>query len=204
MVTRIVDGNNANRLMLLEAEDGGELVTARNSAQGIYDFSRLTSSVVCVHSLEADSVGLAQTGLQRLDYMFIGESALQVGDKLRITVAGTKNGAADTCAFSIRVGSTNSSADSPLATGPAMTTTNTAVGTQMMFRVASDAELKPIGSTATVNSLASASNGALKSNIAIPSISTAGFYIGLYASMTAGTEAPTATEFMVEVIPGGN
>lgn len=35
MVTRIVDGNNANRLMLLEAEDGGELVTTRNSAQGV-------------------------------------------------------------------------------------------------------------------------------------------------------------------------
>lgn len=35
MVTRIVDGNNANRLMLLEAEDGGELVVARNSAQGV-------------------------------------------------------------------------------------------------------------------------------------------------------------------------
>ena len=35
MVTRIVDGNNANRLMLLEAEGGGELVIARNSAQGV-------------------------------------------------------------------------------------------------------------------------------------------------------------------------
>ena len=35
MVTRIIDGNNANRLMLLEAEDGGELVIARNSGGGV-------------------------------------------------------------------------------------------------------------------------------------------------------------------------
>ena len=35
MVTRIVDGNNANRLMLLEAEDGGELLTVTRSDQGV-------------------------------------------------------------------------------------------------------------------------------------------------------------------------
>lgn len=35
MVTRIIDGNNANRLMLLEAEGGGELVIVRNSAQKV-------------------------------------------------------------------------------------------------------------------------------------------------------------------------
>ena len=35
MVTRVIDGNNANQLMLLESEDGSELLTVTRSDQGV-------------------------------------------------------------------------------------------------------------------------------------------------------------------------
>ena len=180
-------------------------LTVIPSAGGIdiYAFARYVSGIAVAHTLLADSVGLAQTGLQRLDYARIEKGSLRIGDKIRITLTGQKNGASDTCAFSVRAGADNSPTDAAIVTGPTMTTTNTAVGTQMMFRVVSDTTLRPIGSTATVNSLASTSNGSLKENVTIPSISNYGFYVGMYASMTGGSEVPTATEFMIEVIPGG-
>ena len=45
MATRIIDGNNANRLMLLEAEGGGELVIATTSG-GVVTFDAATSAAI--------------------------------------------------------------------------------------------------------------------------------------------------------------
>ena len=45
MVTRIIDGNNANRLMLLEPEDGGELLTVTLS-DGVVEFDEPTTTAI--------------------------------------------------------------------------------------------------------------------------------------------------------------
>lgn len=100
MVTRIIDGNNANRLMLLESEDGGELLTAipsdggaTVSAGGQPIFSVIGPQNLCF--LGDSLVYDIYYTYRRLTTWGVGTNGLRVA-LLGTAQAGTSGGAAGT------------------------------------------------------------------------------------------------------------
>lgn len=184
-------------------KDNSVNLTATLSDGGIdkFDFARRTGAVAVVHSLGADSIGAASTAAQRLDYAKFPAGSLQVGDVIRITHARTKSGATDTSSAVLRAGSANAVSDVVLASLPGLATTATSAGTIMEFKVTSATTIRQLGATNGNTSLAGTSTGAIYADKTIPSIVSSDVFIGLYDTMTSGTEYVTLGTFSVEYIP---
>ena len=203
MVTRIIDGNNANRLMLLESEDGGELLTV-TSSDGVVDkfaFARQVGAVAVVRSLEADSIGAAVTSTQKLYSFKILAGALKSGDTLRFTLGLLKSGVSATATFKICAGTTDTSSDSTIIT-PVLATSAVTYGAIHAFKVTSSSSLRQVGVTSGNNSIPGTSANAAAATVVVGDFSASDIYIGLYCTMSSGAEFPTARSLIVEFLPG--
>jgi len=207
-------GNDAE--LLLEKRGGGyekvatvpigsQALGVTQSAQGVGRFLSgdvVLSVPVVLHNLTVDSIGVAQTGAQRLDFCKIPAKSLIVGDSLLLTVAQVKSGASDTCAGAIRAGSSNSATDLSIIGGPSMSGTQTSVGVQFIYRITSPTTIRLSGAVNASGSLIGPSTGGVSADVAIPNINTDDMYVGVYATMASGTEFPTLRSFIVQAIPG--
>lgn len=182
---------------------GSKALTAIPSAQGVdkFELARRVGLVAVVHSLVADSIGAASTAVQRLDFAKIPAGSLQVGDVIRVTHARTKSGVADTSSAVLRAGASNTVADGVLGSVASLATTTTAAGAVFEYKVTSATTVRQLGSTNGNLSLAGTSTGAIYADKTIPNIELSDLYIGIYDTMTAGTEYVTLGAFSVEYIP---
>ena len=204
MVTRVIDGNNANRLMLLESEDGGELLTVTLSDQGIGklragDATRYFTEVI--YSLAADSVGSAGTTPQQLAAVRLPAGRLSVGSLIRLTIAESKSGTSETMTGGIYIGPTGTNTDQLITSAPTLTGTAVAQGGIFGIEITSNTTARGAGALDVKGNLLGTSTSAFVDKT-IGDIRGVDNWISIYTTMSGSVEVPTLRVLTVEVIPG--
>lgn len=179
-------------------------VMASISSSGGVDyvaFARSMRQPCVLATLNADAIGIAQTAIQKLHAVKIPAGTLSVGDTIKITVSAVKSGSADTATGKLTAGPLNTSSDSTLLGGPGMAGTATSVGSTLEYKVNSLTSLRGVGAVHPNSALSGSSAGAVWPDAPIGDIATQDLWIGMYYTMTAGSEVPTLRNFIVELIP---
>lgn len=164
-------------------------------------FARTMQQTCVFKNLTVDSIGLAQTGLQKLHAVKIPAGTLRTGDIIKLTIGVIKSGAADTATGKLTAGPLNTSSDLALINGPNLATTITSFGSTLEFEVHTTTTLRGVGAVNPGTSLTGGSTSSTWPETAIGDISIADLYIGLYYTMTSGAEFPIVRNFVVEIIP---
>lgn len=204
-------GNEAE--LLLEKRGGGyekvatvpigsQALMVTQSAQGVVDFARSMRQTCVFKNLPAPSIGVASTTpKQTLQQVKIPAGTLKIGDIVKLTIGVVKSGSADTATGLLTAGPLNTFSDGALLNGPNLATTITSVGSVILFQVTSLTTLRGVGAVNPLSSLSTGSTSATWLDVTIGSADSTDNYIGLYYTMTAGSEFPTLRNFIVEIIP---
>ena len=195
---------HVGKLVMSDPVSGKESVALTATySDGVVDkfaFARQVGATAVVRSSEADSIGAAGTSSQKLDSVKIPAGALKSGDTLRFTLGLLKSGASDTATFKICAGTTDTSSDSAIIT-PVLATSAATYGAIHAFKATSSTSLRQVGVNSGNNSLPGTSANAPAASIIVGDFSASDIYIGLYCTMSIGSEFPTIRSFIVEFIP---
>lgn len=167
----------------------------------LYAFARAMRSSVIVGTAPADAMGSAVATAQKLWSAKINAGAMKLGDTLRIMLGLLKSGTVDTATFTIRVGATDSAADAAIMS-ITLTTSSFTYGALHHFKAVSSSALRQGGVNSSTNSLPGSSGNAPASPVTVGDFSASDVYVGIYCTMTTGSEFPTVRNAILELIPG--
>ena len=175
--------------------------TTSSGGVDLYAFAREMRSSVIVGTAPADVMGSAVATAQKLWSAKINAGAMKLGDTLRIMLGLLKSGTADTATFTIRVGATDSAADAAIMS-ITLTTSSFTYGALHHFKAVSSSALRQGGVNSSTNSLPGSSGNAPASPVTVGDFSASDVYVGIYCTMTTGSEFPTVRNAILELIPG--
>jgi hypothetical protein len=157
---------------------------------------------ILLDAIDTANIGVANTTEQQLNpnHVVIPAGLIAGFDRLRVFLAMSKSGGADTSTIRLRFGPLGTVADPVIATITSLATTMQSLGSVMQFKRASATTLQKQGSGDPNLSYDGASTTPYPAAVTISNLDTTPMYLTVSAQMTGGTEFTTLQDLTFELL----
>lgn len=153
-------------------------------------------------AIDTPNNGVANTTEQNLNpnHVAVNANLLAAGDRLRMFLSVSKNGASDSATLRLRYGPLGTVADPVIATISTLAGTNQSYGTIIEFKYLSSTSLQKQGNADPSNSYAGGSTGTFSTAVAVSDMTANPMFMSLTAQLSGGTEVVTLQDYTLELI----